>query len=95
LPFKAAAQNVPRLFLVTEMLKNSDATRFIVNLLPTAIRANCSHHTLLAFNAATVHDYLTRTKSLDEGTLAHLLPALLEPLQHRSDAIVKDAVVRS
>ncbi|KAJ6578862.1 hypothetical protein DFH09DRAFT_980162 [Mycena vulgaris] len=95
LPFKAAAQNVPRISLVTEMLKNSDATRFVVNLLPTAIKGNCSHHTLLAFNAATIHDYLTRTKALDEGTLAHLLPALLEPLQTRSDAVAKDAILGS
>ncbi|KAJ6554556.1 armadillo-type protein [Mycena capillaripes] len=95
LPFKAAAQNVPRTSLVTEMLKNSDATRFIVNLLPTAIKANCSHHTLLAFNAATIYDYLTRTKSLDEGTLAYLLPAILEPLQHRSDVVAKDAILGS
>ncbi|KAF7373573.1 U3 small nucleolar RNA-associated protein 10 [Mycena sanguinolenta] len=94
LPFKSAAQNVPRPSLVTEMLKNSDATRFIVNLLPTAIKANCVHHTLLAFNAATLHDYLTRTKTLDEGILALLLPALLEPLQHRSD-VVKDAILGS
>jgi U3 small nucleolar RNA-associated protein 10 len=64
-----------------------------VNLLPTAIKASSSHHTLLAFNAATIHDYLTRTKTLDEGTLAHLLPALIEPLQQRSD-IIKDAIVR-
>ncbi|KAF7326662.1 U3 small nucleolar RNA-associated protein 10 [Mycena venus] len=95
LPFKAAAQNVPRVSLVTEMLKNSDATRFVVNLLPTAIKANCSHHTLLAFNAATLHDYLTRTQALDEGGLAHLLPALLEPLQQRSEVIVKDAILGS
>ncbi|KAF8192665.1 hypothetical protein K438DRAFT_2017867 [Mycena galopus ATCC 62051] len=94
LPFKAAAQNVSRLSLVTEMLKNSDATRFIVNLLPTAIKTNCSHHTLLAFNAATIHDYLTRTKTLDEGILAHLLPALLEPLQQRSE-VNKDAILGS
>ncbi|KAJ7456907.1 hypothetical protein FB451DRAFT_1275210 [Mycena latifolia] len=62
LPFKAATQNVPRISLVTEMLKNSDATRFIPS---------------------------------DEGTLAHLLPALLEPLQSRSDAVTKDAILGS
>ncbi|KAJ7178741.1 armadillo-type protein [Mycena crocata] len=95
LPFKSAAQNVPRVALVTEMLKNSDATRFIVNLLPTGIKGNCSHHTLLAFNAATIHDYLTRTKGLDEGTLALLLPALLEPLQNRSEAVSKDTILGS
>ncbi|KAJ7452113.1 hypothetical protein B0H11DRAFT_1742292 [Mycena galericulata] len=95
LPFKAAAQSVPRVALVTEMLKNSDATRFVVNLLPTAIKGNHSHHTLIAFNAATIHDYLTRTKALDEGTLAHLLPALLEPLQNRSEIVVKEAILGS
>ncbi|KAJ7762738.1 hypothetical protein DFH07DRAFT_813302 [Mycena maculata] len=95
LPFQAAAQNVPRISLVTEMLKNPDATRFIVNLLPTAVKGNYSHHTLLAFNAATIHDYLTRIKALDEGTLAHLLPALLEPLQNRSEIVVRDAILGS
>ncbi|KAJ7303711.1 hypothetical protein DFH08DRAFT_986112 [Mycena albidolilacea] len=91
LPFKAAAQNVLRFSLVTEMLKNSDATRFIVKLLPTAITASYSHHTLLAFNSATIHDYLTRTKTLDEGTL---LPTLIEPPRQRSD-IIKDAIPES
>ncbi|KAJ6630100.1 hypothetical protein B0H10DRAFT_1984968 [Mycena sp. CBHHK59/15] len=95
LPFKAAAQHVPRNSLVTEMLKNSDVTRFIINLLPTAIKGGYSHHTLLAFNAATLHDYLTRTKTLDEGTLACMLPALLEPLQNRSDGFAKDAILGS
>ncbi|KAJ7607399.1 hypothetical protein FB45DRAFT_1135460 [Roridomyces roridus] len=94
LPFKSSAQNVPRVALVTEMLKNSDATRFIVNLLPTAIKGNYSHHTILAFNAATIHDYLTRVKALDEGTIAHLLPALLAPLQNRAN-VTKDAILGS
>ncbi|KAK7055439.1 U3 small nucleolar RNA-associated protein 10 [Favolaschia claudopus] len=94
LPFKAAAQNVPRVALVTEMLKNSDATRFILDLLPAAVNKKTSHRTLLAFNAATIHDYLTRIKALDEGTLAHLLPALLEPLHHRSE-VTKDAILGS
>ncbi|KAJ7222324.1 hypothetical protein GGX14DRAFT_663256 [Mycena pura] len=87
IPFKSAAQHVPRASLVAEMLKNSDVTRFIVNLLPSAIKGNCSHRTLLAFNAATLHDYLARAKALDEGTVAHLLPAFMEPLQNRSDAL--------
>ncbi|KAF7321073.1 U3 small nucleolar RNA-associated protein 10 [Mycena chlorophos] len=97
IPFKSAAQPVPRPPLVTALLKpeNSDARRFIVSLLPNAIKGNYVHHTLLAFNAATLHDYIVRAKSLDEGTLAHLLPALLEPLQNRTEAVGKDAILGS
>ncbi|KAJ7780384.1 hypothetical protein B0H14DRAFT_3894054 [Mycena olivaceomarginata] len=80
LPFKAAAPNVLPVSLVTEMLKNSYATRFIF-LTP---------HVVPAFNAATVRGDFTRTKTLDEGTLAHLVPALIE----RSD-IIKDVILRS
>ncbi|KAJ7054756.1 hypothetical protein C8F01DRAFT_1162846 [Mycena amicta] len=97
IPFKSAAQPVPRPPLVTELLKqeNSDARRFIVALLPSAIKGNYVHHTLLAFNAATLHDYLIRAKSLDEGTLAHLLPALMEPLQDWSETGGRDAILGS
>ncbi|KAF7297329.1 U3 small nucleolar RNA-associated protein 10 [Mycena indigotica] len=97
IPFQSAAQPVPRPPLVTELLKreNSDARRFIIGLLPTAIKRNYVHHTLLAFNAATLHDYLVRGKSVDEGTLAHLLPALIEPLQNRTDAVGRDAILGS
>jgi U3 small nucleolar RNA-associated protein 10 len=49
------------------------------------------HRVLLAFNAACLHDFILRNQSLDEGTLAYLLPALLEPLQQIP--VVKDAVV--
>ena len=49
------------------------------------------HRVLLAFNAACLHDFMSRNQSLDEGTLAYLLPALLEPLQQIP--VVKDAVV--
>lgn len=93
LPFKAAAQSIPRISLVTEMLKNSDASRFITSLLPSALKGGYTHRTLLAFNAATLHDFIARSKTLDEGTLAYMLPALLEPLQHRADIPLKDAIV--
>ncbi|KAF9021672.1 hypothetical protein BDZ89DRAFT_1137818 [Hymenopellis radicata] len=94
IPFQKAAQSVPRIALVKEMLKNTEVTRFITNLLPSALKAGSSHRTLLAFNAATLHDYLAHKKDLDDGTVAHILPALLEPLHKRSDA-PKDAVLGS
>lgn len=85
---------MPRLALVKEMLKNSDLARYITNLLPLALKSGHTHRTLLAFNAATLHDYLAHAKELDDGTVAHLLPALLQPLQKRSDAS-KDAILGS
>ncbi|KAK0237018.1 armadillo-type protein [Armillaria nabsnona] len=95
IPFKKAAQSVPRMALVKEMLRNSDVSRFIANLLPAAIKGGYSHRSLLAFNAATLHDYMLHSKVLDDGTLAYLLPALLEPLQHPSEFPTKDTILGS
>jgi U3 small nucleolar RNA-associated protein 10 len=95
LPYKSAAQNVPRVSLVTEMLKNTDVARFVTSLLPFALKKGISHHTLIAFNAATLHDFIKRSKSLSEGTVAYLVPALLEPLQQKPKKLSKDAVLGS
>jgi hypothetical protein len=94
LPFKSAAQNVPRVSLVTEMLRNTDIARFVTSLLPSALKENRSHRVLLAFNAATLHEFISRSRSLNEGTMAYILPALLEPLERKSEA-PRDAVVRT
>ena len=72
------------------MLKDVDLTRFVVNLLPSTLDENLRpkvgfsvHRTLLAFNLATLLEYLSHAKedTLDAGLLAFLLPALLSPLQ--------------
>lgn len=94
-PYKSAAQPIPRLALVGEMLVNADVARFVASLLPEAIKNGYVHQTLLAFNAATLHDFIFRAKSLDEGTVAFLLPGLLEPLQNRSHGASKDAILGS
>ncbi|KAK0476138.1 hypothetical protein IW261DRAFT_1643515 [Armillaria novae-zelandiae] len=95
IPFKKAAQSVPRMALVKEMFGNSDVSRFIANLLPAAIKGGYSHRSLLAFNAAALHDYMLHSKVLDDGTLAYLLPALLQPLQHPSEFPTKDTILGS
>ncbi|KAF8889071.1 hypothetical protein BD779DRAFT_1714897 [Infundibulicybe gibba] len=82
LAYKSAAQSVPRAALVKEMLRSSDIARFVTSLLPDAMKGGYSHRTLLAFNAASLHDYLLRLKSLDEGIAAFILPALLVPLEN-------------
>lgn len=76
------------------MLRNTDLARFVTALLANAIKGGYSHRCLFAFNAATLHDLIIRSKTLDEGTLAFLLPALLEPLSNRTDASLKEAIVR-
>src|SRR6266478_1312244 len=63
------------------MLKNTDVARFITSLLPSALKHNRVHRALVTFNAACINDFITRSKVLDQGTVAFLLPALLEPLQ--------------
>ena len=76
------------------MLKDSELARFVSSLLPTAVKKGLVHRTLIAFNTATLHDFIKRSKSLDEGTIAYLLPDLLEPLQQKPEHVTKDAVVR-
>lgn len=83
---------MPRVSLVTEMLRNSDVARFVASLLPSALKENRLHRVLLAFNAATMHEFIFRNKTLSEGTMAYILPAVLEPLEKRPDAS-RDAIV--
>ncbi|KAG2757731.1 hypothetical protein P692DRAFT_20824545 [Suillus brevipes Sb2] len=87
LPFKSAATPLARSSMVKAMVGNQAVARFIASLLPTAMRGSCSHRTLVAFNAATMHDYIASSPALDEGILAFLLSALLAPFQaSHSDA---------
>lgn len=54
---------------------------FIRSLLLTVTLDSHSHRTLLAFHAATIHDYISTVPSLDDSILAFILPSLLAPLQ--------------
>ncbi|PFH46286.1 hypothetical protein AMATHDRAFT_155738 [Amanita thiersii Skay4041] len=93
LPYKSAGQSLPRLPLVTEMLKNTDVSRFIASLLPSSLKDKRAHRVLLTFNAACLHDFITRSKRLDEGTVAFLLPALLSPLKYFNYDGVEDGIL--
>ncbi|KAG1807089.1 uncharacterized protein BJ212DRAFT_1387903 [Suillus subaureus] len=87
LPFKSAATPLARSSMVKAMAANQAVARFIASLFPTAMRGSCSHRTLVAFNAATMHDYIASSPTLDEGVVAFLLSALLAPFQtSHSDA---------
>ncbi|KAF9221723.1 hypothetical protein BS17DRAFT_710411 [Gyrodon lividus] len=81
LAFKSAAKPLARSALIKAMVSNTEFARFAAGLLPTAIKCSQSHRTLLAFHAATMHDYISNAPTLDDGILAFILPALLTPLQ--------------
>ena len=96
LPFKSAAKPLTRSTLIKAMVSNTDVARFVANLLPTAVKCmpslpyssllltatvdSHSHRTLLAFHAATIHDYISNVPTLDDSILAFILPSLLAPL---------------
>jgi U3 small nucleolar RNA-associated protein 10 len=84
LPYKSAAKPLSRIALVSEMLKSSDLTRFVISLLPeafTGIGAGL-HRTLVCFNTSVMLEYITRasTAQLNAETVAMILPSLLTPL---------------
>ncbi|EPQ56067.1 hypothetical protein GLOTRDRAFT_129071 [Gloeophyllum trabeum ATCC 11539] len=81
LPFKAAAQYLPRTALVTEMTRNTDLARFVASLFPSALEESSTYRALVAFHTGALLDFIAATKSLNEGQLAFVLPALLKPLQ--------------
>ncbi|KIY65181.1 hypothetical protein CYLTODRAFT_357230 [Cylindrobasidium torrendii FP15055 ss-10] len=94
IPFKQAAQNVPRTALVKEMGKNIELVRFVSELLPTALKAGLSYRTLVAFHAGALHDYFASVKTLSEGVAAIVLPSLVEPL-HKQKEVSTDTILAS
>ena len=92
--YKSAAQSVPRTALVTEMVRNVAVARFVASILPKAVKHRTAHRALVAFHTAALFEYISRIKAPDDGVLAFLLPAMLEPLRHNvAQAGTKDVVV--
>jgi U3 small nucleolar RNA-associated protein 10 len=75
------------------MIKNTDVARFISSLLPLSLKHKHVHRTLVAFNAACLDDFMSKSKSLDEGAVAYLLPAILQPLQTVDHEFAQDSIV--
>ncbi|KAH9044915.1 hypothetical protein EDB83DRAFT_2406035 [Lactarius deliciosus] len=94
--YKSAAQSVPRTALVTEMVRNVAVARFVASALPKAVKDRTAHRALVAFHTAALFEYISRIKAPDDGVLAFLLPAMLEPLQQNAaHAGTKDVVLSS
>lgn len=63
------------------MRQTIDVARFVSSILPTALQRNYVHRTLVAFYVGTILDFIGKSKTLDDGVFAFLLPAILTPLQ--------------
>ncbi|KIP06398.1 hypothetical protein PHLGIDRAFT_128310 [Phlebiopsis gigantea 11061_1 CR5-6] len=90
-PYKKTSTPLSHKALVELMLQpaNDDFSRFIGSLLPGAVKSTSAagiHRALIAFHAGTLLDFVKRScrkrvGALEEGTLAWVLPAAIEPLQ--------------
>ncbi|GJE92911.1 U3snoRNP10 and BP28CT domain-containing protein [Phanerochaete sordida] len=113
LPYKSTSAPLTHNALVELMLKptNTDLARFVGGLLLAAVKTPGVagvHRALVAFHAGTLMDFVKRMRDLragplDEGTLAWVLPAAVEPLQlcaeleleSAKNAVVSEVVLSS
>ncbi|KAF8578875.1 ARM repeat-containing protein [Ramaria rubella] len=84
-PLKAAGKPLPRSILVDEMVVNVDLVRFVVGLLPEALRTGRTFRTLTGFTASITMDYLAHKGMIEEEVVALLLPAFTRTLSSDSD----------
>lgn len=107
LPFKSAAQSLSRTALVTAMSKDTDVARFVASIMQNTIQINSNvktttkkrkikalsiHRPLTAFTVVTLLEFIDKSRKLDEGTMAFLLPAIMEPLKIAKEAMKGDGV---
>lgn len=94
---------MPHTALVKEMTQNMDFARFVTDILPGVLRQGGTglHRVLVAFHTGVTLNFIARSKNLDEGTLAYLLPASLESVHYHSGGktdikptILKESIVR-
>ncbi|GJJ09338.1 hypothetical protein Clacol_003560 [Clathrus columnatus] len=73
IPLKGAAQSLPRVVLMNEMVKSVDLARFAFNLLPESLEGGWNHHALVGFTAGVAVEYLARQKHIKEDVLSFVL----------------------
>lgn len=77
------------------MVQDTDLSRFVSSLLPSALQGGYSHRALLAFNIGVMHEYIVRCKILDEGIVGFVVSALVEALKGGSDGNVVVRALKS
>jgi U3 small nucleolar RNA-associated protein 10 len=94
-PYKTSPAPLPRSNIATEMIKKTDLARFVVSLLPSALRASSItvHRSLVAFSTGVVAEYITRHPKIDEGIIAFVLPACVAMVESAGFPSAKDAAL--
>jgi U3 small nucleolar RNA-associated protein 10 len=77
------------------MVQDTDLARFVSSLLPNAHQGGYSHRALLAFNIGVMHEYIIKSKILDESIVGFVVNALVEALKGGSDGnvVVRDRLL--
>jgi len=70
------------------MIQDIDIARFVSSLLPNAHQGGYSHRALLAFNIGVMHEYIVRSKIIDEVIVSFVVSALVDALKGGSDVNV-------
>jgi hypothetical protein len=100
---KTATLPLARQTLVTAMSKSPELVRFVSGLLPSAVKAQAPHRTLVAFHTAVFMDFIARSQHtsrnvIEEGVLASLISSFLGSLTQDEASsptgVFRDAVVR-
>ncbi|CDO68791.1 hypothetical protein BN946_scf184989.g57 [Trametes cinnabarina] len=89
--YKTTAKALHRNMLINEMVKSLEFARFVTSILPAVLSHHSAgmHRALIAFHTGVLLEYIAASRTLDENTMAVLLPAVLEPLQTASKAETK------
>lgn len=93
--YKVSPSPFPRTNIATEMIKKPYLARFVVSLLPSALRTSSImvHRSLVAFSTGVVAEYITRHPKIDEGIIAFVLPACVAMVESAGFPSAKDAAL--
>lgn len=80
-PVKKSMQPMSRHTLVKSMTRSSDLLHFVLNTLPTAVKRDTTHQTLVSFWTATLVAYLDLRPSVTQEELSMFFAALFEVIK--------------
>ncbi|KAG8912993.1 snoRNA-binding rRNA-processing protein utp10, partial [Tulasnella sp. 417] len=79
-PSHKIVHGLPRSVLLTQMTKDRDLARFVLNMLSQAVASSAVHRTLVNFHTSVAIEYISRLPAADEGILAAFLPSIIQPM---------------
>ncbi|KAG8972734.1 snoRNA-binding rRNA-processing protein utp10, partial [Tulasnella sp. 427] len=79
-PASKTVHGLSRNVLLTQMTKDRDLARFVLNILSQAVASSAVHRTLVNFHTGVAIEYISRVPVADEGVLALFLPSVTGPM---------------